>query len=111
MSIACMALRARFSSTCSTSVRSHSTRRQAVFERELDAHAELARLQPHQRQHRVEQRLRRDGLARAVAPAHEVVHAADHLAGAVGLLGDAAHRHRDLAVVAACCAWPAAAAG
>ena len=35
---------------------------------------------------------RRDRLARLLAPAHEVVHALDHPAGALGLLGDALRR-------------------
>jgi hypothetical protein len=59
---------------------------------ELDARAALARLQPHQRQHRVAQQVGAHRLARLLAPAHEVVHALDHAAGPLGLLGDALPR-------------------
>jgi hypothetical protein len=92
-SMACMALRARFSSTCSTMVRSHSTAGRPSCQPCFHPHAQLARLQAHQRHDGVEQRARRHRLARLVAPAHEVVHALDDLAGALSLLGDAAHRH------------------
>jgi hypothetical protein len=40
----------------------------------------------------------RHGLARLVAAAHKVVHALDHLARALGLLGDA-HGHAHVAQV------------
>jgi kynurenine 3-monooxygenase len=52
-------------------------------------HRELARLQSDQRHDGIEQVLRRHRLARLLAPAHEVMHAADHLAGTLGLAGDA----------------------
>ena len=54
--------------------------------------AALARLQAHQRQHRVEQQVDAEALAQLLAAAHEVVHALDHAAGALGLLGHALHR-------------------
>ena len=102
-SIAWMPLRVRFSSTCSTIVRSHTTRGTGCGQVDLDARAALARLQPHQRQHRVDQRVAAHRLARLLAPAHEVVHALDHAPGALGLLGDALGAWRSSAAVSASC--------
>ena len=51
--------------------------------------ADLARLQSHQRQHRLDQHIGRRQLMRLLAAAYKVVHALDHAAGALGLLGDA----------------------
>ena len=59
-------------------------------------HGQLARLQADQRHDGVEQVLGRDRLSRLLAPAHEIVHAADHLAGPLGLLGNALQRHQEV---------------
>jgi hypothetical protein len=73
---------------------------------DLDARAALARLQPHQRQHRLDQQVAAHRLVRLLAPAHEVVHALDDAAGALGLLGDALGR-----LLAACAAVSASVRG
>ena len=67
--------------------------RQAGLHGRVHAHAQLARLQAHERQDGVQQLLRGDGLARLVAAAHEVVHALDDLARALGLARDVLHGH------------------
>ena len=116
-SMACMALRARFSSTCSTMVRSHSTGAGPPGCPAPRARQSCARLQPvDQRQHGVEQACagRR---ARLVAAAHEVVHAlitrparsawsAMRCTPRAGL--QQVMRRRRLA---ACLRWPAGSAG
>ena len=66
-------------------VADHARRR--VRQVGVDPGAALARLQPHQRQHRVEQQVHADGFAQLLAAAHEVVHALDDPPGALGLLG------------------------
>jgi hypothetical protein len=70
-SIAWMPLRVRLSSTCSTMVRSHSHAAAVTGQVELDPGAALARLQAHQRQHRVDQHVGADVLAQLFATAHE----------------------------------------
>jgi len=63
-------------------------RRQAVVQPDLGSHTQFARLQLDQRHDGIEYRMGVDGLMRAFAPSHEVMHALDDLAGALRLIGN-----------------------
>jgi hypothetical protein len=89
--MACIALRARLSSTCSTIVRSHSTigRPGSSAMRMRTDSLRACRLTSGMT---ASSSVRRWCLARLFAPAHEVVHALDHLPGALRLLGNVLQR-------------------
>ena len=91
-SIAWMPLRARLSSTCSTIVRSHTHARRRLG-RSSSMRVPLLRACSRTSGSTASiSRSARDRLVRLLAAAHEVVHALDDAAGALGLLGDALQR-------------------